>query len=96
MISSEIFVQQWENKSYLELMEEREDLLRSMHSFEMDQMTGNQHPGTKQQNGRPCPETRYRLILSVLSRLCLFMEEKYHREDAEGRRALREDANAWR
>ena len=90
VISSDAFIQQWKSKSYLELMEEREGLLCSIHQFEADQLTGNQKNSSG--NVRPCPETRYRLMLGALSRLCIFMEDKYHREYADGRKALKEDA----
>ena len=90
MISSDAFVRQWQKKSYTELMEEREGLLFNIHQFEVDQMTGKQEKSSGYVGS--CPETRYRLMLGVLSRLYLFMEDKYHREYAEGRKALKEDA----
>ncbi|MBE6027509.1 MAG: hypothetical protein E7227_02750 [Clostridiales bacterium] len=76
MISPEGFIEEYKNKSYIELVKVRDELLKEIRGFEKD----------KGQDGMgimisPSPEVRYQCNLLYLGKLCELISEKYNIEN---------------
>ena len=89
MISPGMFMAQYENANYLDLIEARNDLINSLVSFEEKEMVGNRTGF--EWDICPSPDVRYQCCLDYLAELCNFMREKYRVEYAWGGRRLCDD-----
>lgn len=89
MNSPEGYIAVFENAGYLELIKERDRLIKSIKSFEKDEMVGNRSSFGWYLN--PSPDVRYQYNLAYLAHLCDFMREKYRVEYVWGERKLSED-----
>lgn len=72
MISPETFIDNLKDKSYSELLEEREKLLNDIYSFEKK---------PNKSNGifiSPSPEVRYQVNLQYLGKICELIAKKYN------------------
>ena len=90
MISPEMFKENLKDKSYMELIRERNRLIRYIRKFEKDEMAGDRSdPGW-----RICPsqDVQYQMHLEYLAALCGMMKEKYNDEYVWGKRTLKQDA----
>lgn len=74
MISPESFIENLKDKSYSELLEERENLFKKIYSFE------NETNKSKEIFISPSPEVRYQVNLQYLGKLCELIAIKYNKE----------------
>ncbi len=89
MISPQGFEAQLENKTYPELIRERDELLELVRKFEQDELAGDRSdPGWRY---CPKPDVQYQQHLEYLAVLCKFMQEKYNEEYVWGGRTLKQD-----
>ena len=90
MISPEMFREGLKDKSYMELIRERDRLIRFIRKFEKDEMAGDRSdPGWRI---CPAPDVQYQMYLEYLANLCRMMQEKYNEEYVWGERTLKQDA----
>ena len=90
MISPDVFMKQFENEPYLDLIRERDRLIGEIRKFEVKEMAGDRSDpawGTC-----PAPEVRYQMHLEYLAGLCKLMQERYNREYVREGRTLKQDA----
>lgn len=73
MISPQLYVEKLANKSYHELLVERDELLKKIYEFENN--TEEDNTITK-----PSPDTIYQCYLLYLSELCKLILTKYKKE----------------
>ena len=76
MISPEGYINRIKDKSYSELLVERDELLAEIREFE----NNKEEPSLPEFQILPSPETRYQMNLLYLSELCKLIEEKYSEE----------------
>ena len=81
MISPMGYVENLKDLSYEDLIDEREQLIRSIRDFEEAEKAGDR--SGDEWMIMPSPATRYRMNLEYLSELCAYMSEKYCREGEE-------------
>lgn len=74
MISPETFIEEHKDKSYIELLKVRDELLEEIRSFEYK---GQDSMGFMIS---PSPEVRYQCNLLYLGKLCELISEKYNQE----------------
>ena len=86
MISPNSFVDTLYDKTYEELIRERDDLIRSIRHFEKLEKAGDRSEAAWMIH--PQPDVRYQMNLEYLSELCLYMSEKYSTEYVEGDKKL--------
>ena len=82
MISPNCYIEQLKGRSYAELIEERDQLIRSLREFEEAKRSGD-CSGTERMI-LPSPAMRYQMDLEYLSELCDYMSKKYREESGEG------------
>ena len=89
MISPNHYVETLKDKTYPELIRERDRLIRFMRKFEKDEMAGDRSDPA----WRICPgpDVQYQMHLDYLAALCGMMREKYNEEYVWGGRTLKED-----
>ncbi len=76
MISPEGFAEELSNRSYKELLVERDSLIEEIRRFEksVDDCTG------KGSLYHPSPEVKYQMNLEYLAQVCLLISQKYNEE----------------
>ena len=89
MVSPEIYIREVEGKSYLELIKERDKLLRFVRCFEKKEMAGGRSDSAW--HGSPSPAVRYQVYLEYLSVLCNLMQKRYNDEYVWEDRTLKQD-----
>ena len=77
IISPEIFAEMQREKKYKELLEVRDELLRSVKSFEEDLFKGNIELFHVIE---PDPELVYQFNMEYLGKVCELISEKYNEE----------------
>lgn len=85
MICPESYLEEVKDKSYEELIEERDELIRSIQTFEKQEMTGKR---SEEKIVSPSPEVVYQWNLEYLTKLCAFMRDKYNEEYVWGDKTL--------
>ena len=90
MVSPGVYMENQKNKSYMELIRERDELIGFMQKFEKDEMAGDRSDSSWK--WRPSPQTRYQVYFDYLAALCGLMHEKYNEEYVWGDRTLKQDA----
>lgn len=86
MISPEMYVAQFENATYNEMINERDGLIRYILHFEKMEKAGDR--SGDEWTICPTPEVRYQMYLEYLSELCIIMKEKYNQEYVWGDKKL--------
>ena len=74
MISPEMFVDNYKNASYAELLKVRDELIDEIHAFE------NHSYDPRLDYILPSPEVTYQCNLEYLGKLCELISEKYNQE----------------
>lgn len=75
MISPETFIEEYKDKSYIELIKVRDELLEEIRRFE------NKGQDSMGFMISPSPEVRYQCNLLYLGKLCELISEKYNIEN---------------
>ena len=91
MISPGSFAERWEKLSYLELIKERDRLIRFLRHFEKKELAGDR--SDPEWKYCPSPDVQYQMNLEYLATLCGIMQEKYNTEYVWGGRTLKQDAD---
>lgn len=91
MVSPVIYLESQKDKSYPELIRERDRMIRLIRKFEKKEAAGDRSDPAW--NTYPRPDTQYQVTLDYLAELCRFMQEKYNREYVWGRRTLKQDVS---
>ncbi len=86
MISPEMYVEQFSDVSYYEMIKERDNLIRYIRKYEKLEKAGDRS-GEKWMID-PQPDVRYQMYLEYLSKLCACMKEKYNKEYVWGDKKL--------
>lgn len=86
MIGPKSFIEQYKDKSYEELIDARDNLIREIQHFEKLEKEGD-HSGEEWMI-HPQPDVRYQVNLEYLSALCSYMSEKYNEECVWGDKKL--------
>ena len=89
MISPNFYEEQLRDASYLDLIEERDYMIRYMRKFEKDEKAGNR--SSQEWKIHPSPEVRYQMYFDYLAVLCKVMHEKYNEEYVFGSKTLKQD-----
>ena len=74
MISPNCFVDKLKDKTYKELLKERDKLIRQIRAFEKDKVPEIEYSIC------PSPEVVYQMNLQYLGELCNLIAEKYNKE----------------
>lgn len=90
MISPEMFREGLKDKSYMELIRERDSMIRFIRKYEKDEKAGDRSDPAW--HICPQPNVRYQMYLEYLAVLCSVMKEKYNRDYVWGSRTLKQDA----
>lgn len=90
MISPSGYVEMLKDKTYPELIRERERLTEWIRKFEKDELAGDRSDPAWRMC--PSPDVKYQMYLEYLSELCSMMHEKYNTEYVWGGRKLKQDA----
>ena len=90
MISPEAYIDRFNGAEYLDLITERDCLIRFIKEYEEKDIAGDR--SGKEWDIHPQPDVRYQVYLEYLSRLCVLMSEKYNEDYVWGDRTLQEDA----
>lgn len=91
MISPGTFAEKWEKLSYLELIKERDRLIRFLRHFEKKELAGDR--SDPEWKYHPSPDVQYQVYFEYLAVLCGIMKEKYNTEYVWGGRTLKQDAD---
>ena len=91
MISPSSYIKQFENAEYLELIEERDNLLAFIKDYEAKDIAGDR--SGKEWQIQPYPYVRYQMYLEYLAELCRLMQEKYNSDYVWGDRKLKDDSS---
>ena len=94
MISPECYLDQFKDASYLDLIRERDGLIRFIRKYEKNEMAGDR--SSPEWKYCPGPDVRYQMYLDYLAALCGMMREKYNEEYVWGERSLKQDAEQGR
>ena len=78
MISPHSFGDSIKDKSYPEMIRERDRLIRFLKNFEKKEMAGDRSAPDWRCN--PSPDVMYQVYLEYLAVLCGIMQEKYNNE----------------
>ena len=78
MISPQSFEARVKDKSYPELILERDELISYMQEYEKKEKAGDR--SDPEWNCRPSPEVRYQVYFEYLAVICGIMKKKYHDE----------------
>ena len=90
MISTDVFVKQYEDEPYPDLIRERDRLIRDIRVFEEAEMAGDRSDPAW--GVCPMPDVRYQMNLEYLAGLCKLMQERYNQEYVGEERTLKQDA----
>ena len=90
MISPSMYLEEIKDAEYLELIEERDNLLAFIKDYESKDIAGDR--SGDEWNIHPQPDVRYQMYLEYLGELCSLMKEKYNHEYVWGNRKLKDDA----
>lgn len=74
MISPNCYIDEIKDKSYKELLKEREELLKAIYSFEKEEIEKGEIIYS------PSPEVVYQMNLEYLGELCKLISRKYNEE----------------
>ena len=91
MVSPGYYAEQWEKLSYLELIKERDRLIRFLRSFEKKEIAGDR--SDPEWRYSPSPDVQYQVHFEYLAELCRIMQERYNSEYVWGDRTLKQDAD---
>ena len=94
MISPERYQESLKDKSYMDLIRERDRLIRFIRKFEKDEMAGDRSDPAW--NCFPLPNVQYQVFLEYLAVLCPVMQEKYNQDYIWGWHTLKQDAEELR
>lgn len=86
MISPEMYVEQFSDASYYEMIKERDNLIRYIRKYEKLEKAGDR--SGEEWMIDPQPDVRYQMYLEYLSKLCACMKEKYNKEYVWGDKKL--------
>ena len=89
MSSPEVYVKQFQDATYPELIRERDDLMRFLQEFEKNETAGDR--SGEDWEICPTPDVQYQMYLEYVSGLCALMKKRYNEEYVWGDRTLRED-----
>lgn len=90
MVSPQTYGDHIQDKSYLELIRERDRLIHFLKDFEKKEKTGDRSSPDWQ--CCPKPDVVYQMYLEYLAVICGVMQKKYNEEYVWGRRTLKQDA----
>lgn len=91
MISPHSYIEQLKNAEYLELIQERDNLLTFIKDYEAKEIAGDR--SGEEWEVIPQPDVRYQIYLEYLSELCRYMKKKYNTDYVWGDRKLKDDQN---
>ena len=74
MISPNCYIEDQKDKSYKQLLKEREELLKAIYSFENEEIEQGEMFYS------PSPEVVYQMNLEYLGELCKLISKKYNEE----------------
>lgn len=74
MISPEAYIDELKNKTYKELIKEKNKLLKEISDFENNKIADEEY------NINPSPDVIYQCNLLYLSRLCELIADKFNKE----------------
>ena len=74
MISPETYIDELKNKTYKELLKEKDKLLKEISDFENNKIADEEY------NINPSPDVIYQCNLLYLSRLCELIADKFNKE----------------
>ena len=94
MRSPDSYLEMLKDKSYPELIRERDRLIRFMRKFEREEAAGDRSDPAW--NICPMPDVKYQVYFDYLAALCGVMHEKYNQEYVWGGRTLKQDADDGR
>lgn len=83
MISPEVFLSQYENASYLELLKLKNELVQCITEFEQDY--DMEEPGWEE---KPGPDVHYQWNLEVLGKVAPMLKEAFNREYEWGEKTI--------
>ena len=90
MRSPKAYINSFRDAEYLDLIMERDRLMRFVKEYEEKDIAGDR--SGKEWDIHPQPDVRYQVYLEYLSRLCMLMTEKYNEAYVWGDRTLHDDA----
>ena len=74
MISPESYIDELKNKTYKELLKEKDKLLKEISDFENNKIVDEEY------NINPSPDVIYQCNLLYLSKLCELIADKFNKE----------------
>lgn len=74
MISPETYIDELKNKTYKELLKEKDKLLKEISDFENNKIVDEEY------NINPSPDVIYQCNLLYLSKLCELIADKFNKE----------------
>lgn len=89
MISPKSYAEKLEEASYLDLISERDNLIRYIRKYEKAEKAGDRSDSAW--DVHPQPDVRYQMYLDYLAAICGVMREKYNQEYVWGNRTLKQD-----
>ena len=90
MRNPESYIESLKDVEYLELIKERDRLIRFIRKYEKKDVAGDR--SGNEWSIHPQPDVRYQVYLEYLAELCKYMSKKYNKEYVWGDRTLKEDA----
>ena len=84
------YIESLKDVEYLELIKERDRLIRFIRKYEKKDVAGDR--SGNEWSIHPLPDVRYQVYLEYLAELCKYMSKKYNQEYVWGDRTLKEDA----
>ena len=89
MISPESYAEQLKDASYLDLIAERDGLIRGIRHYEKNEKAGFRDPN--EWGICPQPDVRYQMYLDYLAEVCSVMRKKYNHEYVWGNPTPKQD-----
>lgn len=86
MISPEMYVEQFKDATYQDMIKERDGLIRYIRKYEKLEKAGDR--SGKEWMIHPQPNVRYQMYMDYLSALLLIMRNKYNEEYVWGDKKL--------
>lgn len=90
MISPSSYIDRFKDVEYLDLIKERNHLMKFIIEYEEKDIAGDR--SGEEWGIHPQPDVRYQIYLEYLGELCALMSERYNQDYVWGDRTLREDA----
>lgn len=90
MISPSSYIDRFKEAEYLDLIKERNHLMKFIIDYEEKDIAGDR--SGEEWCIHPQPDVQYQLYLEYLGELCALMSERYNQDYVWGDRTLREDA----